>query len=89
VVELYKEYVHKQGYYSKYLVVYAVLLIREELDEQLRKIRFRNIGRIKFISFWVVNIEDRLGLLHWNECNNVNVKYNILYETNLEEIVEN
>ena len=88
VIELLKEDIYKYRYRSKCLVMYMVLSERERLDEQLRSVKFRATDRIQLVLFRAVNAQDRLGLLYWNKCNNANVKYDILYDTYLDEIVE-
>ena len=85
--EIKKEMVYKQNYKAYVLVMYAVLLKREEADFKLKSIKIGKGKYRKYISFKGTDLNNCIGSLHLNEMTNVKAKFDLLEEVNADEIV--
>ena len=81
--ELRKETVYENGYKSKGLVLYVIQSKREETENTMQSFEILEIKDIKFISFKHTMSDDKVGVLHLNNMNNIKVRFETLYNTNV------
>ena len=88
VLKIKKEFVHEQGYYSKCIVVCAVLPQKEKVDSDLIALKFGNGKNLRHISFKESSPDIRLCALHINEMNNVETRFESLLNARVEDRVK-
>jgi hypothetical protein len=84
--EIKKEYVYKQGYCSKCLVIYAVDSRKDEIDEELKSFKLGDGTHRRYMSFRGTAADDRLRTLYLNELNNVEVRFETLNSVNTNDL---
>ena len=70
------------------MVVYAVLLQKEKVDSDLIVLKFRNSKNLRYISFKESSPDIWLYVLHINEMNNVETRFESLFNTRVEDRVK-
>ena len=69
------------------MVIYAIESKATIINKKLAELSFGHTSHIKYISFKNTNSQTRIGCLHTNNCQNINSKFKILYNTNVNKIL--
>ena len=87
ILELRKSKIYKWNYSSKYIVVYSIESSAIENKRKLMKMSFGTNSHTKYISFKYTRPETRMDYLHANNCWNVKGNYEILYNIDINKII--
>ena len=88
IIEIKKDVIFKKDCKLQYIIVIATPAEREHADNDLQKMKWDGGNGAKYISFQNSTSDTRLGALHINSMNNVEVKYEYITNVNLSEEVE-
>ena len=77
----------EQDYKSKCLVIYVVLYEQERVDNALMNLKLVDRTHFKYMSFKESTKNIRLCALHVNELNNVETRFESLYNAKVFDIV--
>ena len=58
------------------------------MENTMQSFEIPEMKDIKYISFKYTTLDDKVGVLHFNNMNNVKVRFKILYNTNVFDLVE-
>ena len=87
LIKVKNDVIYERNYKSKYMVIYAVESNTEKVIKSLTKMSFRNNFYTKYISFKNTNSQIRIGYLHTNNCYNVNGKFEILFDSDINKLI--
>jgi len=79
--------VYKKGYNSNYYIVYTTESKVSGVEKELKELYFGKNYHMKFIAFWGTESQVRIGCLYANECRNVKVRFKILHEVNINQLI--
>ena len=77
--EVRKEYIYEHKFKVKLLVIYTISSKRELLDQTLKKLKIGNGTRGRYISFKLMDQENRIEALYLSNVYNKDRKFEILY----------
>ena len=69
------------------MVVYSTELFATENEKKLMEMSFGANSHTKYISFKHMSLDTRMGCLHANNCRNVKGNYEILYNIDVNKII--
>ena len=61
--------------------------MKDKLDQWLKTLKFSRKDYIKYVLFRSMSSDDRLGIVHMNNCWNMKMKYNIMKDVSVTEFV--
>ena len=64
-----------------------VLSMKDKLDQWLKTLKFSRKDYIKYVLFRLMSSDDRLGIVHMNNCQNMKMKYNIMKDVSVTVFV--
>ena len=70
------------------MVVYTTKSAVDEVDKKIMNTGFGNDAYTKYISFKYTNVETRIGYLYANNCKNVKGRFEILYDLDVNSMVQ-
>ena len=70
------------------MVIYATKSAIDEVNKKMMNTGFENGAHTKYISFKYTNAETRIGCLHANNCKNIKGRFEILYDLDVNGIVQ-
>ena len=79
--------IYKRNYKSKYMIIYAIESHAQQINKKLMEMSFGNNSHTKYISFKNTNSQTRIGCLYANNCQNVNSKFEILFNTDINKLI--
>ena len=86
LIELKKEIIYKQGYWSKGFVIYGVQSETEIVEDKLLQTYFGN--GMEYVSFKYTTLEIKLGALYTNSYKNIKAKYKVLYNIKARDLIK-
>jgi len=87
LIEVKYDIIYEQNYKSKCIVIYAIESKAIIIDKKLAELSFSYISYTKYISFKNTDSQNRIRCLYTNNCRNINGKFEILYNTNINKML--
>ena len=88
IFEIKKKMVYENDSESLYITVYATLDKREQVDKEMQDITVGDRNFFQYISFQNSDAQAKLGSLYINDINNIDIRYELITQSDMENRVQ-